>query len=204
MRLFKKRWHSIPVGLVLALLALALATGGVLAAYTFFSGTINVEVGEPFTFGVNYVGWEAPEGADMVGGYYSQSSPFTCSVSLMAGESSHGNPNLPEEVRDLMPLLTIGDEPASGIPSPYHTFNSFAIENDAGVPIIASFTVTGETPEVYMVWWGEEEGQPVGGMLNGYAPEVPGDGFIMRGIGVVAQEDAVPGTYTFTITISRG
>ena len=200
----KKRWHHLPMGIVTAVLAVCLLAGGAFAAYNFFTATAEVKVGEPFTFGVNYVGWEAPSGADMIGGYYSQSSPFTCSVALLAGESSHGNPDLPEAIRDLMPPLTIGDTPAPGIPSPYHTFNSFAIENDAGVPIVATFTVAGETTSVYMVWWGEEGGQQVVGKLNGYTPEVLGNDFIMKGIGVVAEEDAEPGDFTFTVTISRG
>jgi len=203
-RFLKKRWHHLPIGIVTAVLVVCLLAGSAFAAYTFFTATVKVGVEEPFAFGVNYTGWEAPPGADMAGGYYSQTSPFTCSVALMAGESSHGNPNVPEAIRDLMPSLTIGEEPATSIPSPYHTFNSFAIENDAGVPITVSFAVTGETAKVYMVWWGEEAGQPVVGKLNGYTPEVLGSDFIMRGIGAVAEADAIPDAYTFTVTVSRG
>ena len=200
MKLFEKRWCGIPAGAVIAVLLVCLLAGGAFAAYNWFSGTAKVSVGEPFTFGVNYVGWEAPPGADMVAGYYSQSSPFTFSVALMAGESSHGNPNVPEEIRDLMPLLTIGETPALSIPSPYHTFNSMQLANGAGVPMTVSVAVAGETSKVYIVYWG---GQTVE-RLNGWSPAIPANGFIMRGIGVVAQEDAPPGDYTFTIAITRG
>ena len=203
MKFVRKRWHGIPIAILLAVLALALATGGVFAAYNLHNATVNVTVEEPFTFGVNYVGWEAPPGADMIGGYYSQSDTFTCSVALMAGESSHGNPTVAEEIRDLMPILTLGETPAVG-PPPWpglHTFNSMQVANDAGLPIAVSFTVAGETEDVFMVVW---EYPDLYRKLDGYAPEVPGDGFIMRGIGVVARDGAVPSPYSFTVTINRG
>ena len=203
-RFLRKRWHSIPVGIITAVLAMCLVAGGVFAAYNFFSATVDVTVEEPFTFGVNYVGWEAPEGADMVGGYYSQMTPLTCSVALMAGESSNGNPEVSMPEREALPCLTIGEEPALSIPSPYHTFNSMQVANDAALPITVSFAVTGETENVYMVWWGEEDGEPIVGPLNGHTEEVPGNGFIMKGIGVVAEADAIPGTYSFTVTVNRG
>ena len=56
MRFFKKRWHSIPVGLVAALLALVLATGGVLAAYPFLSFTTAVTIDEPLAIEYNLWG----------------------------------------------------------------------------------------------------------------------------------------------------
>lgn len=201
-RLFGKRWHRLPVGIISAVLVICLIAGGAFAAYGFFTATAEVEVGEPFTFGVNYVGWDAPAGADMVAGYYSQSSPLTCSAAMMAGEVTHGNPIIEDEaLRDSMPPLTIGDTPALGIPSAYHTFNSMQVANDAGLPITVSFAITGESANVYMVVW---ESPDLYTKLNGYTEEISGNGFIMRGIGVVAQEDAAPGAYTFTVTVSRG
>lgn len=196
----KKRWHSIPVALVSAVLVLALVAGGAFAAYTFFTATVEVEVGEPFTFGVNYVGWEAPPDPDM-GSYYSLGDSLTCSVALMAGESSNGNPNVAMPEREELPLLTIGEEPALSIPSPFHTFNSMQVANDAGLPITVSFVVTGESENVYMVVW---ESPDLYRTLNGYTEEISGNGFIMRGIGVVAKAGATPATHTFTITVSRG
>lgn len=189
----RKRWHGIPVGIITVVLLICLTAGGAFAAYQFFTGTVEVEVGEPFTFGVNYVGLEAPSGADMVAGYYSQSSPLACSVSLRAGEVTHGNPTIPESERDLMPLLVIDGSS--------HTFNSMEVANAAGLPITVSFAVTGESENVYMVVW---ESPDLYRKLNGYTKEIPGNGFIMRGIGVVAEEDAMPDAYTFTVTVSRG
>ncbi len=46
-RFLKKRWHSIPVALVSALLVIALVAGGAFAAYTVFTSTTEVTVLEP-------------------------------------------------------------------------------------------------------------------------------------------------------------
>ena len=45
----KKRWRGVPVGIITAVLAVCLLTGGVFAAYHFLSGTIDVTVGEAIT-----------------------------------------------------------------------------------------------------------------------------------------------------------
>lgn len=47
----KKRWHSIPVALVSALLVLALVAGGAFAAFNFFTATANVTVVEAVAVG---------------------------------------------------------------------------------------------------------------------------------------------------------
>ena len=59
MRLLKTRWHSIPVGLVAVLLALVLASGSVLAAYSFLSFTTVITVDEPITIEMNW--WDYNE-----------------------------------------------------------------------------------------------------------------------------------------------
>ena len=46
-RFLKKRWHSIPVGIVAVVMALVLVTGSALAAYNFTSLSVDVEVDEP-------------------------------------------------------------------------------------------------------------------------------------------------------------
>ena len=188
----------------IAVLASALCVSVVFASYNFFNATVNVNVQEPFTFGINYVGWEESDavGSPMGYSYYSQATPFECSVLLRAGESSHGNPDVPEAIRDEMPILTVGGVPAEG-PAPWpglHTFNSMMVANEAVLDIDVTFTVYGETADVYMVTW---EGTTVSA-LNGYTVTVPGEGFIMRGIGVVAEGDAVPDPYAFTVVVSRG
>ena len=188
--------------ILIAVLTTVIMVGVTFASYNFFTATVHVGVQEPFMFGINYVGWEAPPGADMAGGYYSQATPFTCSVLLRAGESSHGNPDVPEAIRDLMPILTVGTTPAEG-PAPWpglHTFNSMQLANAAVLDVDATFSVSGETADVYMVTW---EGTNVYA-LNGYVVTVPGEGFVMAGIGVVAEGDAAPGDYTFTVYINRG
>ena len=47
MKFIRKRWHGIPIAIMLAVLVLALATSGVFAAYTFLSFTTVVAVDEP-------------------------------------------------------------------------------------------------------------------------------------------------------------
>ena len=187
--------------MLIAVLAIVLMVGVVFASYNFLSGTVDVTVDEPFKVSVNYVGWEAPPyPAEGPGGYYIiEGNTFTCTVSLMAGETTNGDPNAGDlPTRELMPFLQIVS------PHPFetwtHTFNSFAVSNDAHLPLTVTFTVIGETEDVYMVTWEETTVH----RLNGYSYEVPAEGFIMRGIGVVAEADAAPGTYTFTVYVSRG
>jgi len=187
--------------MLIAVLAIVLMVGVVFASYNFLSGTVDVTIDEPFKVSVNYVGWEAPPyPAEGPGGYYIiEGDTFTCTVSLMAGETTNGDPNAGDlPTRESMPLLRITS------PHPFetweHTFNSIAVSNDAGVPITVTFVVTGETEDVYMVTWEENTVY----RLNGYSCEVPADGFIMRGFGVEASADAAPGSYTFTVQVSRG
>jgi len=186
--------RAVPLWLITVLLV-AIVGVAAAASYVWFTVTVKVEVKEPLKFGVNYVGWEAPPGADMVGGYYSQEIPLKCEVSLCVGESTHGNPELPEEIRDLMPLLTI-----SGTD---HTFNSFQVANEASAPVTITFSVSGETESVYMVVWGDPSDPDKAMPLNGYTVTVGGNSFIIRGIGVVAEGGATPGVYEFTVEISR-
>lgn len=52
-RFLKRRWHSIPVALLSALLAIVLITGGVFAAYTFTGMGVSVDVDEPLAVQYN-------------------------------------------------------------------------------------------------------------------------------------------------------
>ena len=52
----KKRWHRIPVALVSSLLVLLMVAGGVLAAYNFLSGTVEIEVEEAMTVSYDWPG----------------------------------------------------------------------------------------------------------------------------------------------------
>ena len=62
----KKRWHSIPVALVSALLVLVLAAGGVFA-YNFLSGSVKVEVEEAITVSYQWSGgdWTVWDGTEL-------------------------------------------------------------------------------------------------------------------------------------------
>lgn len=78
-KLLKKRWHHIPVALIVALLVLVLATGGALAVYPFLSGQINLTVTEPITVSYDWPG-------DGVG-YLPLPDSFDISISGYAGDS---------------------------------------------------------------------------------------------------------------------
>lgn len=56
----KKRWHSIPVGIVAALMALVLVASGAFAAYSFLGFATEINVDEPLT--VEMAWWDYNEG----------------------------------------------------------------------------------------------------------------------------------------------
>ena len=51
-----KKWHGVPVGLILGVMALILVTGGVFAAFSFLSFTTEVTVDEPLAIEYNLQG----------------------------------------------------------------------------------------------------------------------------------------------------
>lgn len=55
-RFLKKRWHSIPIGIITALLILGLVAGGVFATYNWLSFTAEFEVEEPLSIQYNVHG----------------------------------------------------------------------------------------------------------------------------------------------------
>jgi len=55
-RLLKKRWHSIPVGIITAVTLVCLLTGSVFAAYSFLGFTTEVSVDEPLKIEYNLQG----------------------------------------------------------------------------------------------------------------------------------------------------
>lgn len=185
----RKRWHRVPIGIISAVLVTCLLAGGVFAAYQFFTATAEVKVEEAFTVGLNGgVGMEPPPGEPIGHNYYKVDSGFVCSVTLFPGEATDGAYNFEENETHLM----IGDR----------WFNSMKIINDSSAPLTITFDVSPNTPHqgVNLLSW--EHPDTWG--LDGYADTVPADGFIMRGIGAVADADAAPGVYTFTVNVYRG
>ena len=64
-KLLSRRWRGLPVGIITALLALVLISGGVLASYAVITGTVTVEVNEAFTVEYSLDGgttWAPPTG----------------------------------------------------------------------------------------------------------------------------------------------
>jgi hypothetical protein len=49
-----KRWHSIPIGIMVAALLVCLLAGGAFAAYAFYGGTATITVSEPMTISPYY------------------------------------------------------------------------------------------------------------------------------------------------------
>jgi len=71
-RFLRKRWHSIPVALVSALLVLVLVAGSAFAAFNWLTIPITVEVKEPLAIEFNFDGqyekpdsWLAPDQFDL-------------------------------------------------------------------------------------------------------------------------------------------
>lgn len=187
----RKRWHGIPVGIITVVLLICLTAGGAFAAYQFFTFTAEVTVEEPFTVGLNGdVGGQPPPGEKLTvgGNYYKIDSGFAFSVTLYAGESTRtegiGHP-------------MIGDR----------WFNSIVVINDSSSPLTITFDVPESYTGVQVQSWGDPSTTD-SYALDGYTFTILGSGsaepFIMRGIGVMAAGDAAPGTYTFTVTVTRG
>jgi len=73
-KFLKKRWHSIPIGVITAVFLVCALVGSVFAAYTFWSGTVDISVQECMTVS-NLEG----DSGDVVGGVWT--------VSMLPGET---------------------------------------------------------------------------------------------------------------------
>lgn len=125
-RLFNKRWHRLPVALVVAILVLALTAGGVFAAYTVFTSTTEVTVLEPL---------EVTE-IQAVGQFW-----------------DWGNPEEPVQPVEIYAGMDLG---AAGYGGKYLIHNLMPSENARGMPIVLSVkvTVTIEETTGQMEWCG--------------------------------------------------
>lgn len=75
----KSKWHSIPVGIVSAVLILCLMAGSAFAAYTFLTATIELTIEEPMV-----VSFDWPDDGE---GWLPVSDPFTFADWGVAGDS---------------------------------------------------------------------------------------------------------------------
>ena len=78
-KFLRKRWHRLPIGIVIAVLAVCLLVGGVLAVYPFLTATISVVVDEPMTVEYNWPGGDV--------GWLPLADEATLSISGVAGDS---------------------------------------------------------------------------------------------------------------------
>ncbi|MBA7676470.1 hypothetical protein ES703_84711 [subsurface metagenome] len=211
MRLLKKRWHSIPVVLVAVLLALALTTGGVFAAYGFLTTTLSVQVEEAIVVGM----WDTWDNLEPYGS--------VDDVDITLG----GTPGAPTIIIATIP----GYAGAGFVAGEYIVIPvNFRNAGDGELNLEASVTGGGGRLTIEQTW--EENLGNVGTLttesgqlmcrefkatetfaaLNGWTGTIDGNGGKSGSAVVGAQVlfvkisapgDAIPGTYTWTVTLSR-
>lgn len=208
-RFLKKGWHSIPVGLVAVLLAVALTTGGVLAAHSFLTTTVSVQVEEAIVVAI-WPEWDnlEPYGSvDDVNIALVEVSPTEVEVSITTIEGYAG----------------AGFVAGEFIVIPVNFRNA----GDEGLNLEASVSGGGDLAlsciwqENPGPWTTQESGQDMyrefeaSGTwvsLNGWTATIDAHGGKSGSAVVGAQVlfvkisapgDVVPGTYTFTVTLDR-
>lgn len=95
-RFLKRKWHSIPIGIVAVLLALVLVAGSAFAAYGFWSATATVYVEEAIAVGA-FDTWDNlhPYGSDTGAVWeYSEPTGTLGDVEMTLGVDGAGNPTL--------------------------------------------------------------------------------------------------------------
>ena len=95
-KFFKKRWHSIPIGLLAGILSVCLVAGSVFAAYTVWEGNAKVTVKEAFTI-ENTTGDNGEEFTGNVGDY-------VWNVSLYPGQSKSLNVLVSNATPNALPI----------------------------------------------------------------------------------------------------
>lgn len=210
-RFFKKRWHSIPVALVSALLILALTAGGAFAAYGFFTAKAEIEVVEAIAVGA----WDTWDNLDPYGS--------VDDVDIVLGEEG-GNPKitittksdkyvgqglaageyvvLPVNIRngssaslDLSATVTVKSRPTDGNLALEYLWKTNTGTNPDGDGCDFGFVPTG-TWEPLKDWTATIAGY---GGESGSAKV----GALVLFVRVSAPGDVVPGIYTYTVTLGR-
>jgi len=212
-RFLKKRWHSIPVGIITAVLVLGLVTGSVFAAYSFFTATAQVEVVEAIAVGA----WDTWDNLEPYGA--------VDDVNILLGESD-GNPTI--TITTLGSGKYVGDGFTAGefIVIPLNIRNgsdgeldlSASVASDAGGNLILKSSYeensgpeTSVGPEGQSLCYGYEAIESFT-PLNNWSATVPGNsgesgsaivGAKVLFIKIIAPGYAVPGTYNLTVTLAR-
>jgi len=176
-KFLRKRWHSVPIGIISALLAVCLVTSGALAAYKFMTATVAVNVYEAIV-----ADYTCEEGV-VVGG---EGYDLDVTVDrLVAGESKWLTLNLYNLSDSLLTLTgdytkdswnddyVVIEYRASG--GSWFNFNDFStsIAGNGSYPLPMRVRAEGDCPAGDSGWTG------------------------------LAEEDGNPKVYTFTINFSR-
>ena len=191
-RLLKKRWHSLPVGIITAALLLCLVAGSAFAAYTAWEGTVDVGVDEAFT-------------VDLINGRVVSIPPGDPGEKLALWDENI----LTLTVNDLMP----GECVAASI----NVLNYSSVDLSATVEMVKTDGVTDfqEGTEADVLAGMTGGAVPTyswmtlvrGTYGNPLTFNVPADGATTAPQGPViafqAGTEIEPGDYTFTITVKR-
>jgi len=199
-RFLKKRWHSIPVALVSALLVLALVAGGAFAAYNFFTASIKAEVVEAIAIGT----WDTWDNLDPYGS--------VDDVDITIGEEG-----ITIEGAADTPYVGEGFCPGEWIVIPVN------IRNGSDGALTLSASVSGNLALEYL--WKTNDGTPDGdgcdfsfmptgtwAPLSEWNPTIDGNsgksgsakvGATVLFVRISVPGDAAPGTYTVTVDLNR-
>jgi len=176
----KKRWHSVPVGILTAVLAACLLTGGVFAAYSAWTGTATVTVDEAIS--VEFVAGDWSGNTLTVGG-------------LMPGENFQGSVEVHND--SSVELSVTATMSQTGGTTLFQAGDEADIENCISVGPVPAYS-----------WVALNEGlDPFTGVGTPITFTVPAKGSWYLGIGGQAGNSIVPtppsDPYTFTITVER-
>ena len=210
-RFFKKRWHRIPVALVSALLILALTAGGAFAAYGFLTSTLTVDVVEAIAVGT-WDTWDNLEPYGSVG-----------DVNIELGGTAEA-PTITITTAATTPYVGEGFTAGDWIVIPVNIRNG----SDGSLDLSAYVTGGGGNLALEHIWqtntgpWSTYEsgqymcrGFQASGTwnpLSSWAPTIPGNsgksgsavvGATVLFVRISAPGDAIPGTYTWTVTLYR-
>ncbi|MBA7558169.1 hypothetical protein ES705_50961 [subsurface metagenome] len=186
MKFFKKRWHSIPIGIITAILLVCLLGGGVFAAYTAWTGTAEINVTEAFRVEAG------PTGLTSVGVDINWSGNTVTINNLMPGQFAECELDIYND--STVPLAA-----------------TITITQTAGV---TTWTV-GDLADLTRIWQAGGvpvpvdsrmilQDQALSGVGNPIVLTIPGNGSMVSAyLWFQAGTDIAPGSYSFQLTVDR-
>ena len=160
MKFLKKRWHSIPIGIITAILLVCLLGGGVFAAYDFWSATADVTVTEPM---------EVVLAGSGPGEIVWNEDNMTVTASLAAGSSTRigwtvTNTNTGGPLGGALTVMpTVSPESAGGV-VPYWQVSSLPSGQTTWSDVVAGSEIKpGEALGFRLVIWAPGDAEPNNG-----------------------------------------